>query len=247
MRLLWENAMALKDLIVDKTALTEEAIEKIVSGKLHYDVEEKAISLTPAGGSLPAKKKLLTFLVGLQGWRFVTDEPVATDASPAELEEHLGIPGGTVRPMLMDLRDRHLLSSKKRRYSVRANSLHAIREELDGSDEYTAKARPAKAKPRSTPSKTAKEANASGRRRGKSNKTGSQAALFGKWIEDGFFDEQRTLAELVKKFRRAGIVVSRTSMPQLLLKAVRNGQLERHEAAVSGKNVWVYQRPKAKK
>lgn len=122
--------MALKDLVIDKAAMTEEAIEKIVSGRLHYDVEEKAISLTPAGASLPVKKKLLTYLVGLQGWRFVAEEPIAADASPAELEEHLGIPGGTVRPMLMDLRERHLLYCKKGRYSVRPSSLHAITREF---------------------------------------------------------------------------------------------------------------------
>ena len=37
--------MALKDLVIDKAAMTEEAIEKIVSDRF-AGVEEKAISLT---------------------------------------------------------------------------------------------------------------------------------------------------------------------------------------------------------
>jgi hypothetical protein len=235
--------MALKDLVVSRAALTEEAIEKIVSGRLHYDTEGKTLSLTPDGSRLPAKKKLLTYLVGLQGWPYVTDDTVPTDASPTELQEQLGLPGGTVRPMLMDLRDRHLLSSKNGRYSVRAGALHAITSELNGSG------REGKAKPRSAPSKRNKETSTGASiggagRRAKSRKTGGQSALFTKWIEDGFFDQPRSHADVVKKFRQAGIVVSPTSMPQLFLKAVRDDQLVRDEANVSGRNVWVYRRPK---
>lgn len=235
--------MALKDLIVSKAALTEEAIEKIVSGRLHYDAEGKTISLTPIGASLPAKKKLLTYLVALHGWSYITDEPVPTDASPAELEEQLGLPGGTIRPMLMDLRERHLLSSKNGRYSVRAGGLHAITSELDGSGNRNgAKSRSASLKrSKETTDRTSKE---EGGRRGKPRKTGGQSALFGKWIEDGFFDQPKSHADVVKKFRQAGLVVSPTSMPVLFLKAVRGGQLVRDEAEVSGRNVWVYQRPK---
>ena len=235
-----KKTMALKDLVLSKATLTEEVIEKIVSGRVHYDVDECTISLTASGASLPAKKKLLTYLVALQGWPYVTDSSVHTDASPAELEQQLGIPGGTIRPMLTELRDKHLLSNKGGRYSVRAGGLHAITAELQGT------AMPDEVKPASAAPRRSRASSAENRRV-KGAKTGSQSALFARWIEEGFFDQPRRHADVVKKFRQAGVVVSPTSMPQLFLKAVRGGQLERNEAEVSGRSVWVYHRPEAKK
>src|SRR5262249_39771615 len=162
--------------VVSRAAIAEEAIEKIVSGKLQYDAEDKTIHLTLAGASLPAKKKLLIYMVGLQGWPYVSDDQIPTDASPGELEQQLGLPGGTIRPMLIDLRDRHLLSSKNGRYSLRAGNLHAITSELEHGEVR------ARAKPRSSPSKNSGAATSNrraGARRGNATKTGGQAALFG--------------------------------------------------------------------
>lgn len=234
--------MALKDLLVSKAVLAEEAIEKIVAGHVHYDAEAKEITLSHAGAALPAKKKLLVYLVALQGWPYVvSEEPIPTDASPAELVEQLGVPGGTIRPMLMDLADRHLAVNRNGRYSVRASSLHAITAELEagGSAGDRPKKRPAASRAKAEGGK-APPTN----RRDRSGKRRSQAAMFENWIDQGFFDQPRSQADVVKKFRQAGIIVSRTSMPQLFLKAIRADRLVREEADVSGRNVWVYRRPK---
>jgi hypothetical protein len=238
-----ELLVALKDLIASKATLAEEAIEMLVSEYVRYDVDQKEITLTPAGTALPAKAKILIYLVALQGWSFLVQEAVSTDASPGDVSHHLGIAGGTVRPMLTDLRDRHLLVVKQGRYSVRASSLSAVKVELARAG--TTGRSSTSGRPKNH--KKAKEANGSptAKRRGaSSHKSGTLTNKFDGWIDDGFFNQPRTLAEVQKKFRQAGIIVPRTSIPAYLLKAVRSNRLSREEAEVAGKNVWVYQRVK---
>lgn len=230
--------MALKDLVISKAVLSEQAIEKIVAPYVHYDCENKQISLSHEGARLPAKKRVLIYLVALQGWPYVAEETIPTDASPTDLEDQIGSPGGTVRPMLMDLTDRHLVNRNNGRYSVRASNLHAITQELEGKSS----ARTARASPRKAKAKTGN--GKSNNRRPKLGKRRSQVAVFDRWIDEGYFDTPRTQADVVKKFRQVGMMVSSTSVPQLFLKAIRSERLLREEREVSGRNVWVYYRPK---
>ena len=234
--------MALKDLVASKATLNEAAIEAIVSKYVRYDLDHKEVALTPAGAALPAKKKVLVYLVALQGWAFVSDEEVPHDASPADLGDRLGMPGGTIRPMLMDLKDRHFIASKDNRYSVRAANLPSITSELNEDEGARAAKKPASARRKA---KEPAQAASPGRRRNSSGgKRGSQAAKFEAWIDQGYFGQARSLNDVAKKFRQAGVIVARTSIPQLLLKAVRNERLNREEAEVAGKSVWVYRRVK---
>ena len=92
--------MGLKDLIASKSSLAEDVIEEIVSEYVRYDTDHKAVFLTPEGHELSGKSKVLVYLVALQGWPFVIDDVVPTDPKPGEIEEHTGIPGGTLRPLL---------------------------------------------------------------------------------------------------------------------------------------------------
>ena len=94
--------MGLKDLIASKSSLAEDVIEEIVSEYVRYDTDHKAVFLTPEGHELSGKSKVLIYLVALQGWPFVMDDVVPTDAKPGEIEEHTAIPGGTLRPLLKE-------------------------------------------------------------------------------------------------------------------------------------------------
>jgi hypothetical protein len=232
--------LALKNLVASKAELAEADIEGIVSEYIRYDADEKEVTLTPAGAALPIRAKVLVYLVALQGWPFVLQEQVPTDATPAEIGDHLGMAGGSVRPTLTYLRDKHLVVAKGRRYAVRASNLRAAEAELAAVGTQDRSGAGFKLRRR------AKEPNgpSAPKRNGKVRKQRSLAAKFNGWIEHGYFDEPRTLANVQKKFQQAGLILPRTSIPQYLLKAVRDGRLLREEAEVGGRNVWTYQTAK---
>lgn len=237
--------MALKDLVAQKAALTEEAIEKVVAEYVRYDTDTLELVFTPEAVNLANRDKVIVYLTALQGWAFVTDEAVPMDAKPAELEEELHIPGGSLRPILKDLKDRHLLLQKSGRYSVRATGLAAIEKALNSETKPIVRKR--KKPPKNGPKTD--DALADGANKEKPKKAKSMASAssgkplgekFSAWIADGYFDEPRTGKDVQNRFHKEAIIVPRTSIPAYLLSAVRNGKLEREKATVNNKEVWVY-------
>lgn len=122
--------MGLKDLTITKSELTEVQVEEIVANYIRYDPTLKEIVFLPPAASLPNKAKVLLYLVALQGWPFVTQDTVPTEATPAKLENVLNVPGGTVRRILKELKDSHFISPKGRSYSVRSGALPHIKTEI---------------------------------------------------------------------------------------------------------------------
>lgn len=122
--------MPLKDLTIKGTVLLEKQVEEIVSDYVRYDPETKEIILLPAANTLKNRAKVLLYLVALQGWPFVTKEPVPTDATPASIEHALHIPGGTLRPTLKGLKDSHMILAKGRSYHIYPAALAHIRAEI---------------------------------------------------------------------------------------------------------------------
>jgi hypothetical protein len=240
--------MALKSLIASKASLAEDAIEKIIANFTRFDVDERAIVFTPEAHGLSIKAKILIYLVALQGWPYVVDQPVPADAKPADIGEDTGIPGNTLRPILKELKDRNVIVEQGGRYSVRAVALHAIKSELGGA--------PSQSRPKKTRRKSKSTAvedaatdkqsagGADVKRVRRSSGLNNLAERFNELIEGDFFDKWKTLGDVQRQFHKEGIIVPQSSIPPYLLKEVRSRppRLERDKHDVNGKNVWVYKR-----
>src|SRR5690242_13808684 len=118
--------MALKDLVADRSRLTEAAIEEIVRNYIRYDPSTYEVVLTPAGLTLSNDAKILVLLVAVAGWQYVIDEVRVVDTKPAALEQMTGIAGGTLRPVLKKLKDAHLVVTTNEGYAIRVANLDAI-------------------------------------------------------------------------------------------------------------------------
>jgi hypothetical protein len=243
--------MGLKDLIASKSSLAEDVIEEIVSEYVRYDTDHKAVFLTPEGHELSGKSKVLIYLVALQGWPFVMDDVVLTDPKPGEIEEHTGIPGGTLRPLLKELKDRRIIIEKGGRYSVLSAALRSIKKEL-GSTPPASAARSKPKKRKAIPNNEAEETNeiaevgSSAKKKTvrKSVSTANVAERFTLWIGQGYFNDWKTLSDVQKRFHKEAVMVPQTSMPSYLLGAVRAGRLEREKHDINGKTVWAYRKAK---
>ena len=234
--------MALKDLVASKASLAENVIEQIVSEYVRFDTEHKEIAFLPAANDLSNKARILVYLVALQGWPFVLEEMVPVDAKPAEIEEHTGINGGTLRPLLKELKDRNIITEKGGRYSVRAIALSTIQGELNG-DGGSSAARPKSKKSKAeTAVKSTEESSHSdnGKKKARGSSTVGVGERFQKWIDEGYFEQPRTLSDVQQRFHKEAIIIPKTSMPSYLLKGVRSGNLSRNKKEVNGKTVWVY-------
>jgi hypothetical protein len=237
--------MALRDLVAQSSALAEEAIENIVKDFVRYDTEAGEIAFLPDFAALPNKSKVLVYLVALQGWVFVTEAPIETPTKPADIGDKVGIPGGTLRPLLKELKDRHLISSSAGGYVVRAAFIPAVERELvsgNGVSTAPAKRRRSRATAKARESKvrvdTAGVGTGSEKRRQPTKGIGE---AFDRWVAEGFFSDGRTLAEVQSRFHEEAIIIRRTSIPKYLLKAVRAKSLSRSKRNFNGKTVWVYE------
>jgi hypothetical protein len=238
--------MALKDLVASKSALTEEAVEALIKDYVRYDVEEKQVTFLPAAAALSGRQKVLVYLVALQGWPIVAEgEETPTSAKPAVIGEQVGVHGGTLRPLLKELKDRHLIGWKEGAYSVRAASLPDIKKELDGTSARAEKAAGPKPGAKRQPTQPAGTDQKAQKRKSSPAKGGNLQKKFNDWIKEGFFQTPRTLAEVQDRFHELGHIVPQSSMPKYLLDAVQANppRLARKKKDVDGKKVWVYTSP----
>jgi hypothetical protein len=234
--------VALKDLIADQTKVTEETIEKIISPYVRFDAASRRIVWIPRGRPIANDVKVLVFLVAVLGWRYVLDESQNVATKPADLERELGIAGGSLRPVLKKLKDSHLLTVADGHYRVQAANLDSIAATV--AREVTMAA----AKPRAR--KVAKAKHEKAERTDldavvepkKKNRgpAGQLTTFLKKWIGDGFFNEPKTLANLLERYHEHGIITKQTTLSGLMLDAVRDGLLARTRIEQRGKQVWAY-------
>lgn len=229
--------MGLKDLVAQKAALTEEAIETIVADYVRFDTDEMEIVFTPEFSELSNKAKILVYLVALQGWPFVTKDALETTAKPSEIADLLVIPGGTLRPILTGLRDRHFITSKGGAYSVRAGQFAGVKSEIEGAVRSSPAVRKGKRKSsKKRPRKKTTEGSSRSIR-----KNAGLGERFDKIVAEGFFDEGKTARDLQERLHEETVMVSTSALPPYFIKAVdKDKTLKRKKQEVDGRKVWVY-------
>lgn len=234
--------MALKDLVVNHGKIAEEMVEKIITPYVRYDPAAYKIILTPRAKSLAKDAKVLVFLAGVLGWQYVLDEGRHVPTKPADLERELGIAGGTLRPILKKLKDLHLLVVVDGHYRAQPANLDSIQAAIAGETpkaEWKGGARrPTRINQHEADGETPDlVGDAKKKNRGAS---GPLKTFLMKWAGDGFFNEPKTLANVLERYHEHGVITKQTSLSGLMLEAVREGLLARTKVNTGGKQVWAY-------
>jgi hypothetical protein len=233
--------MALKDLTTSSARLTEQQIEEVIAAFVRFDPDAGVVVLLPAASRLSNRQRVLVYLTALQGWPFVTDKAFSTTVTPAEMSKALGIPGGTIRPLLQELKSAHFVSAVGRQYSVGSAALDGVRAETNvqptGEASHPENSSGGRRSRESRPL-VARDAR-NDRPRGKRH--GGESGAFVGWVTQGFFRQPKTFREVLDHFHSQGRLIKSTSLPGYLLEAVRAGVLTRVKRDVEGRRVWVYQ------
>jgi hypothetical protein len=223
--------MSLKDLVAKKSEISEAVIEAIVLKYVRYYTDTSEIGFTQEGAELSGENKVLVYLVALLGWRYVTENPPVNSTKPANLEKVLGIAGGTLRPILKNLKDAHLIASSAEGYTVREGNLEAIAAAINGGKKASRKNVELARRVATTkkPSTTVKRS------------TGSPiSSKVDAWIKEGFFKTPRTLRVVCERLHEQGVIAQQTSISGPLLRAVQQGHVVRRKISENGKEVWAY-------
>ena len=78
------------------------------------------------------------------------------------------------------------------------------------------------------------------KRRKSRTASGQLKTFLTRWVNEGFFNEPKTLAKLVERYHEHGVITRQTSLSGLVLEAVREGLLARAKIEDGGKQVWGY-------
>jgi hypothetical protein len=235
--------VALKDLVVDYRKISKEMVEKIIAPYVRYDPAQHKIVLTPGAKSLGNDAKVLVFLVGVLGWQYVLDESRDIATKPADLERELGITGGTLRPILKKLKDLHLLVVVDGHYRAQPANLDSIEAVIAGETPIATLQGGVRKPTRIRQDEADREAPAlMGDANKKKNRgaSGQLKTFLRTWTGDGFFNEPKTLANLLERYHEHGVITKQTSLSGLMLEAVREGLFARAKIDAGGKQVWAY-------
>lgn len=259
--------MALKDLVISQDELTEAQIEKLIEPFLRYDTSARQLVLLPPAAELHNRQRVIAYLIGLLGWPFVlAEDPPGTAMTPAELEEALKIPGGTLRPILKALKDERLIQVQDGQYSVNHVTFPFLREQLQGkapTPQKPRKRRKVKSKQEQQLDPTSEESDKSGRgqeepskegkrsapkRRGRRDATAAGAGPLERvrqLIDEGWFAIPRPVRDIVSELASRGATYRGQDLTRQLQTLAREGELTRSKAPLggSGREVWHYQVP----
>lgn len=119
--------MALKDL-VQSTNKIEDRLEKILKNRTHLISvgEERNIRIDKElVKKLKNPIRILLYLAGRLAWSLI--DKTEYWVKPKEIERELLIPGGSVRPILMNFKKERLIEFNKKERGYKINSLGILR------------------------------------------------------------------------------------------------------------------------
>lgn len=219
--------MALQDLVVNNRQISAELLENILKGRVELIQEGKRVSLTKEGLHLSNNKsKILLYLAGGKAWELL--DGGMWSSSPGDMQEILGIPGNTLRPILRGLADSFLVKSDGGKYQILSKGIYEL--EIMFEKEINQKSE--------SPDNDAgvKKTVIVRKITGGPSKSKAIEEL----ISEGYFSDQRELSEIQIELGRRGIVVKLTSLPSYVLPLVRKKILTREHKTKGKGKVWVY-------
>lgn len=222
--------MALQDLVINSEQISTELVENLLKGRVELIQEGRRVNLTRAGMSLSNKGRVLLFLAGGKAWNLLSGEDWTT--SPGDMQEYLGIPGNTLRPILKELADNFLVKSEKGKYQILSKGIYELESILgkkegqkhDGSkSNYGTSKKVSERKITTGPSKS---------------------RAIEDLINEEYFSDPRELGEIQTELGRRAINAKLTSLPSYILPLVRKGVLTREHKAKGKGKIWVYKKIK---
>ena len=218
--------MALQDLVINNKQISTELVENLLKGRVELIQEGKKVSLTKEGMRLSNKSRVLLFLIGGKAWELLDTE--VWNSTPGDMQEFLGIPGNTLRPILKELADSFFVKSEKGKYQILSKGIYELESILEKREN----------KKSDIPDDDSNPAKAVSIRKMAGGRSKSKAIE--ELINDGYFSDSRELSEIQVELGRRGISAKLTSLPSYILPLVRKKVLTR-EHKVKGKGkVWVY-------
>ncbi|GEM_PF-3430077 len=218
--------MGLQDLVINNKQISTELVENLLKGRVELVQEGKKVSLTREGMRLPKKGRVLLFLVGGKAWEFLDDG--AWSVSPGDMQEFLGIPGNTLRPILKELADKYFVKSEKGKYQVLSKGIYELESLLE-------KGVSQKSGVSDGDSKLGKSASIRKTAGGPSRSKAIEGL-----IGEGYFSDLRELTEIRVELGRRGISTKLSSLPSYILPLVRKKILTREHKIKGRGKVWVY-------
>jgi hypothetical protein len=124
--------MALRDLAASRASVNEDTIEELVKEYVRYDVDDDLVVLTSEASKLSIRSKILVFLAANEGWAYVVEDKTIAGATPKEMEDPLGLKGGSLRAKLVDLVRDSLIKKDGKGYRIVSANLAKVRKEVLG-------------------------------------------------------------------------------------------------------------------
>lgn len=214
--------MSLQDLVINNKQISTELLEGLLKDRVELIQEDKKVNLTKKGIQLPNRGKILLFLTGGKAWEFL--DGAAWTTSPNDMQEYVGIPGNTLRPILKELTDNFLVKNENGKYQILPKGIYELETMLE--------------------KKTAENGAEDGKSKSPTNRKSSggpsKAGAIGELFAENFFAEPRELGEIQGELGRRGLSVKLTSLPAYVLPLVRKKILTREHKLKGKGKVWTY-------